>query len=982
MKILSLTAALFATIFVTVQFASAATPPFQVSQGGTGWGNIQANSIPYGNGTGRLATTTQGTAGYVLAWLNGIPAWAATSTLSTITGTLSNVKGGTGQDSSAWNGHGAINAGVWSALSTTSMNASITGLAGTATALAADGADCSAGAFPLGVNASGAVVNCTDAWTEAENTSAAYLSTVDISANTNLARTWPIILTGDTLSFGGLATSSAISAASGLLYATGVNTLASISTSSAISMSITGLAGTATALAANGANCSAGQYPLGMDASGAVEDCTAVSAGSVVDPFTHPAAGQSATTSLMLFNGAASSTLLSAYKAYFGGTATSTFDAGGVPSFPLTGILQGKGAGTNVGVISDSSTVGQVLRVTGASTYAWGALDLADADAVTGDLPFANLAQISANSVFGNITGATADGASVSTSSLFAATNGQVLGRVNGTWTGTATTTFSTGLTYANGAVTCTTGTASVFGCLPAADFTTFNAKQAPGFQIATTTVPTFAIGNLAYLTGTTPTSIGGIATGTVSGTNGITVTASRAAIGGALAIDCIVASGSAAGCLSLTDWTTFNNKGSGTVTSIVAGDGLLGGTITTSGTLYGQISTSTLPVISNIPYFTSVGSATAPAKLANVATTTLTASGVLSLSQPVSVIGTSASALTVTGGTNGQVLAWSGGVPAWVATTTLSTISGTLANSKGGTGTDSSGFTGVAVVTAGTWTAIGAQTCTNQFVRAMSAAYVATCASVADADITGQIGVAHGGTGAATFTSGQLLYGNGTNALSSVATTSLAVGASISSSGTLGAQVGGTATTFSLNMANANSWTANQTFTSASTTALSTTGWLGIPNASTTPTLVAGSNTAGIAVDSKTASSSLRYADGAATRALYPDSIAGLPFASSTLAYRGAYGAAGTTTILLMRTYRPLTLLNAYCDTDVGTAVFEIGTGTATSSGKCAAGGTLSTFSANNTWNMGQAVYIGIGTNASAPNIITVSPDIRKNAD
>ena len=39
-----------------------------------------------------------------------------------------------------------------------------------------------------------------------------------------------------------------------------------------------GNAGTATALAANGANCSAGSYPLGVDASGAVESCTAVTA--------------------------------------------------------------------------------------------------------------------------------------------------------------------------------------------------------------------------------------------------------------------------------------------------------------------------------------------------------------------------------------------------------------------------------------------------------------------------------------------------------------------------------------------------------------------------------------------------------------------------------------------------------------------------------------------------------------------------------
>lgn len=41
--------------------------------------------------------------------------------------------------------------------------------------------------------------------------------------------------------------------------------------------------------------------------------------------------------------------------------------------------------------ISNSSTVGQTLRVTGASTYAFGAVDLADGDAITGNLPVANL---------------------------------------------------------------------------------------------------------------------------------------------------------------------------------------------------------------------------------------------------------------------------------------------------------------------------------------------------------------------------------------------------------------------------------------------------------------------------------------------------------------------------------------------------------------------------------------------------------------
>ena len=53
-------------------------------------------------------------------------------------------------------------------------------------------------------------------------------------------------------------------------------------------------------------------------------------------------------------------------------------DDGGVLSMPAVGV-------------SNSSTVGQVLRVTGASTYAFGAVDLADTDAVTGVLPLANM---------------------------------------------------------------------------------------------------------------------------------------------------------------------------------------------------------------------------------------------------------------------------------------------------------------------------------------------------------------------------------------------------------------------------------------------------------------------------------------------------------------------------------------------------------------------------------------------------------------
>lgn len=55
------------------------------------------------------------------------------------------------------------------------------------------------------------------------------VSGLDISDDTNLAATWPVILTGDTLSFGGLSTSSAPTIGE-LPYWTGVNTFGSVAT--------------------------------------------------------------------------------------------------------------------------------------------------------------------------------------------------------------------------------------------------------------------------------------------------------------------------------------------------------------------------------------------------------------------------------------------------------------------------------------------------------------------------------------------------------------------------------------------------------------------------------------------------------------------------------------------------------------------------------------------------------------------------------
>jgi hypothetical protein len=72
-----------------------------------------------------------------------------------------------------------------------------------------------------------------------------------------------------------------------------------------------------------------------------------------------------------------------------GTVATATTTPAITLSTTATGILQGNG--TAISGITDSSTTGQVLRVTGASTYAWGAVNLASSSAVTGNLPVTNL---------------------------------------------------------------------------------------------------------------------------------------------------------------------------------------------------------------------------------------------------------------------------------------------------------------------------------------------------------------------------------------------------------------------------------------------------------------------------------------------------------------------------------------------------------------------------------------------------------------
>lgn len=149
-------------------------------------------------------------------------------------------------------------------------------------------------------------------------------------------------------------------------------------------------------------------------------------------------------------------------------------------------------------------SAGQVLRATGASAAEWGAVDLADTDAVTGVLPTGNQA---AQAMGGDVTGTTA-----------AAT----VAKVN------ATTVTTAGGALATGAVLRVTGAASadwgavnladtdaVTGTLPAGN----QAAQAMGGDVSGTT----AAATVAKVNATTITTAGGaLATGAVLRVTGV----------------------------------------------------------------------------------------------------------------------------------------------------------------------------------------------------------------------------------------------------------------------------------------------------------------------------------------------------------------------------------------------------------------------------------------------------------------------------
>lgn len=85
--------------------------------GGTGQSSWTQGDIVFATATDDLVGLTIGQAGYVLQAVNGRPAWVSTTSLGinfgAIAGALDTNQGGTGQDSSGWNGMVQVVSGTW-----------------------------------------------------------------------------------------------------------------------------------------------------------------------------------------------------------------------------------------------------------------------------------------------------------------------------------------------------------------------------------------------------------------------------------------------------------------------------------------------------------------------------------------------------------------------------------------------------------------------------------------------------------------------------------------------------------------------------------------------------------------------------------------------------------------------------------------------------------------------------------------------------
>lgn len=535
-----------------------------------------------------------------------------------------------------------------------------------------------------------------------------------------LTFTTPLTRAGNTISFSGITTSSPISAGASVLYATGVNTVASVATSTLTpSAPLTGSfvhIGTTGSLGITQSGISTDGYLSSVDWN-LFNNKVSSSSLSQIFPFT-PTTNfgtnvNSTSTPIWFTLGLqASSTIQAAnisidqYSSYMQNGTTTLYATTTVTSAELGTLIVGPNAcpscqllsnpgrnahtaigvnalsSLNTGVSAFDTAVGYSAlqnMTAGSQNTAIGARALSN---FTGSSP-----SVGANTVLGYSAGLLLTGSALRNTflgSLAGASEQQGIGNIAiGAGVDVplinANQQLSIGnLIYGTGIYSGTsTSSAPILGSLAGIGTTTPYAKLSVHANNGDTALTVFAIGSSTATATTTLFAVSN--TGTTTIANGVSISAG-----------CFFYNGA---CLT--------QGGAGTVTSITAGLGLNGGTITNTGTidLKSYVATSSGETQGFLPYWTSTNGT--PATLGKVATTSLTASGVLTLSNPISVIGASASALTLTGGTNGQILGWLSGVPTWTASSSVAAGTGISVSASGAVSTVTN--TGVISLTNGT---------------------------------------------------------------------------------------------------------------------------------------------------------------------------------------------------------------------------------------------------------------------------------------
>lgn len=354
------------------------------------------------------------------------------------------------------------------------------------------------------------------------------------------------------------------------------------------------------------------------------------------------------------------------------------------------------------------------------------------------------------------------------------------------------------------------------------------------------------------------------------------------------------------AGCASISSAGVLYSNGSpcgsasGTVTSVTASTPnstlSLGGTnpVTTSGTISFDINLGHANTYSALQQFANASSSRESANYVQfgaTATTTIDTAGNVTL--PV------AGTLTV---------------PALTSALTLTDSGGVFAEYAGAT-------------------------CTNQFIRSLSALGAATCATVSSGDVS---------LANLTATDSTLTFS--------------------------GTYTGATARTIGLNLGNANTWTALQIFNSnASTTAISISNSLTIGGQATT---TSAGNISTLGTLNITGQSTFINAS---TTALSINNIAQYQFKTPGFFYGTTTTWTATTTIALPSSFTTEIINSIQCYTDVGTLNVDIyHTTTHLTMLQVSTTQNISSFSSNNTKTASEKWYADIGTPASLPLKIT----------